>query len=689
MNLMFLKTIYQIKLFSFAIFCMGYFNFFPQEMVCDKVVPSSVKKLYEKGKNYKKYDYKHRVKYYKDALEQEEDCLLCVWELAKMSFRRRYSAGEPMDFPKEYFLKLEGMCPTFHADMYYYLGMIYYMEKNDCEAVNYFNKFLEFPVEDKKKIAVNYNDQKEYVEASLEMSSYFCDFYTNPVPFDPKVLKNVSTADKNEVLPMISPDNEQIYYTSEFDHEVKGDVFIHHEQIFTSSKREDFRKNFKGGNSLEEPFNVGPKYGGATLSLNNKEMYICACMPNGAYMNCDIYSSKLQTVNRVYEDNGRKYDTVVKVWSPLKNIGPNVNGPQSWEAQPSLSSNGKTLYFASARPGGYGKIDIYYSEKLDDGSWGKAKNIGRPINTTESDKSPFIHTDGKTLYFVSESSDLRWGAGDFDIFYARKSKETGKWSAPTNIGYPINSEAPEESLIVSVDGRFGYFSSQRSNGLGGKDIFYFDIPEKAKPDKIILAKGQAESDDSERLSKTKISLRNSDGTKQEQEINIDDDGDFVAVVNVEDVKGDALIEIESEGGAYQSLLVTEEDVSQTVIKDKEIEVNAVEKGQSYTINDIKYETNSSILLSSSKIVLDGFSDWLKSNNEFNIEIQGHTDNVGSDEDNMALSMDRAFSVMEYLISRGVDKSRLSFKGYGESSPKTSNESPEGRSTNRRTDFLIH
>ncbi len=680
------KIIY--KLIFLVGFLFLFYNPVAQED-CDYSISSSVKKLYEKGKNYKKYDYKHRVKFYKDAIEIDEECLPCIWELAKMSFRKNYSSGGAMDFPKRYFLQLENLCPSYHADLYYYLSTIYYMGKNDCEAVKYFTKFLEFPADNPKKIAINYKDQKEYVEASLEMSNYFCDFYSNPVPFDPKVLVNVSSSDKNEVLPIISPDNEQIYFTAEYDQIIKGDVITQHQQIFSSSQRDNFSESFSASFSLEEPFNVGPRYGGATISLNNKEMYICACSANGAYMNCDIFKSVLNTVVRVIEENGKKYDTVVKEWSPLENLGKNINGPQTWEGQPSLSADGKTLYFASARPGGYGKIDIYYSEKDTNGIWGKAINIGRPINTSQSDKSPFIHTDSKTLYFVSESSDLRWGAGDFDIFYTRQNKSTAKWEKPQNIGYPINSEAPEESLIVSVDGRYGYFSSQRSNGLGGKDIFYFEIPEKAKPDKIILAKGQAETDDSELLKKTKITLRNNDGEKEEQEINIDEDGGFVAVVNVEKVKGDALIEISSESGAYQSMLVSEQDLSKTVIKDKEIEVNKIQKGKAYTINDIKYEINSSKLLSSSKIVLNGFGDWLKDNLDLRIEVQGHTDNVGSNEANMALSMDRAFSVMEYLIEVGIDKSRLRFKGYGETNPKASNETSEGRKVNRRTDFLIY
>ena len=667
--------------FFFKLFIIG------QDLDCEVEVPKSIEKIYLKAKNYKKYDYKNRVKYYKETLELEEDCIPCIWELAKMSFRRKYTIGDPMDFPKKYFLQLESLCPAFHADVYYYLSLIYYMEKNDCEAVKYFNKFLEFPTENKKQIAINYKDQKLYVEASLEMSQYFCDFYSNPVPFNPKVLKNISTAERNEILPVISPDNEHIYYTIEYDEYVKGDFAVHHEQLFANSSRVSFRENFLEGKPLEEPFNLGPKYGGATLSLNNKEMYICACIQNGGYFNCDLYVSENQKKTITLKREGKDFDTTFYSWSPLKNLGPNVNGPQTWEAQPSLSGDGKTLYFASARPGGYGKIDIYYSNRNEDGSWSKAENMGKPINSSESDKSPFIHTDSRTFYFVSESSDYRWGAGDFDIFYTQQNEETLIWEEPKNIGYPINSEEAEESLIVSVDGHYGYFSSTRKEGLGGKDIFYFEIPEEAKPDKIVLAKGKG-SFGPNGSENAKMILRDKNGNKKEQDFSVGDEGEFIAIVNVEEVKGDALLEIQTEGGAFESLLISEEDVGNTVVKEKQIDVKPMEKGEAYTINDILFESNSSKLKESSKIVLDGFVDWLLVNKELNIEIQGHTDDVGPDKANLALSMDRSFSVMEYLIKNGVEKSRLKFKGYGESNPKVPNSSSKSRSINRRTDFLI-
>ena len=159
-------------------------------------------------------------------------------------------------------------------------------------------------------------------------------------------------------------------------------------------------------------------------------------------------------------------------------------------------------------------------------------------------------------------------------------------------------------------------------------------------------------------------------------------------MNVEDVTGDALLEIQTDNGAFESLLISKEDVERTVVKQKEIDVQLIEKGQSYTINDILFESNSSKLKESSKIVLDGFSDWLIKNKKLNIEIQGHTDDVGPNKANLALSMDRSFSVMEYLLEKGISKERLLFKGYGETKPKVPNNSPKSRMINRRTDFLI-
>ena len=382
-------------------------------------------------------------------------------------------------------------------------------------------------------------------------------------------------------------------------------------------------------------------------------------------------------------------DTLIFNWTELINLGPNINGPQSWEAQPTLSGDGKTLYFASARPGGKGSVDIYYSERQADGSWGKAKNMGYPINTPESDKSPFIHTDSKTLYFVSKVSEYRLGAGEFDIYYTRQDKKTGKWSEPENIGHPINSEGDEEGIVVSTDGLYAYYSSERSDiGLGGKDIFYFTMPEKAKPDKVVLLKGKVDTEDIQEIKDTKLEVRYKSGEVYEQKIDIDEDGNYVAIANVGKGDEDVVLEVKKEGKAFQSKLIKKEDTDVTFVKDQELEIKDIQKGSTYTIKDILFKTNSSEIDPSSELVLDAFGDWLSNNPDLKIEIQGHTDNVGAEEDNYALSKDRAFTVMEYLSSTGVEPSRMQFKGFGENAPKYDNNSPDNRAKNRRTDFLI-
>ena len=649
----------------------------------NEITDAQVQKIYNKAKNYKKYDYSKRISFFKQSIEIDEECVLCMWELAKLSFRQNSSNGKDLDFSKKYFLILESLCPDYHADLYYYLSLIYYSETNDCKSVEYFNKFLEFPSDDENKLAMNYKEQISTIEATLPIAEFYCDFYSNPVSFNPMLLRNVSSADKNEFLPIISPDNEYIYYTREYEYKALGDVVTSLYQDFSVSKRSNVNQDFDKGQVLPPPFNVGSKYGGATISIDNKELYICACLQNGAYMNCDIYTTKYEFIEK-----GENIDTAFYRWSPLVNLGPNINGPQSWEAQPSLSADGNTLYFASARPGGKGSVDIYYSEKQEDGSWGKAENIGSPINTPDSDKSPFIHTDSKTLYFASKVSDYRFGAGGFDIYYSRQT-ENGTWTKPENIGYPINQEEDEEAIVVSADGHYAYYSSERKDiGAGGKDIYYFIIPEKARPDKIIILKGTVDTEDIESIKDTKLQVRTESDSIYEQSIKIKDDGSFIAIANIGKGDEDVVIEIQKEGKAFESKLIKKEESSTTFIKDQEFEIKDIEEGSTHTIDDILFTTNSSIIQESSKIVLNSFASWLLNNKKISIEIQGHTDDVGSNSNNMALSKDRAFTVMQYLISKGIELSRLKFKGYGEETPKFPNDSVENRAKNRRTDFMI-
>lgn len=667
----------------FVVF-LAFFSIAQDEDVNENcLIPTDKKqlKLYQKGTDNKE-EYKVRITALKELLAINPDCAPALWAMAVETYNAAKINGNAYDIPKKYYLMLIQACPDYHADMYYNMGLIHYQEQDDCGALKYFNAFLKFPLDDDKKLSKKYDNQVKDVKEVIVECEFYCKFYTeNKVYFSPVLVKNVSSAGKDEYLPIISPDNELLFYTREYQYQGKGDMASQTIQEFTSSTRPNASDEFSSGVKMPKPFNVGPKYGGATISIDNREMYICACAKEADYWNCDIFLTKydIQMV-----DGKKEY-----IWSDLINIGPGVNGPKSWEAQPSLSADGKILYFASARPGGYGKIDIYYSKRQPDGLWGPAINMGPEINTAGNDKSPFLHCDSRTLYFVSEQSADRMGAGGFDIFYSKQDPKTGKWSTPKNIGYPINTAGDEEALIVSTDGNYGYFSSDKTKGgVGGKDIFYFQMPEQAKPDKVIIMKGKVSTENLSEVQDTKMEVRFANGEVKQQEIVIQKTGEYVAVANVGDGKEDVLIEIKKEGKAYESKLVKADNIDKTYIKDEGISIKSVKKGSTHTINDILFKTNSSEIDPASKLVLQGFAQWLKDNPTITIEIQGHTDDLGSDADNLALSQDRAFSVMTYLASQGVPASRLKFKGYGESKPKFPNNSDENRRKNRRTDFLI-
>ncbi len=638
-------------------------------------------KLYEKGTDTKE-EYKVRITALKELLEINPDCAPALWAMALETYNAAKINGNAYDIPKKYYLMLIQACPDYHADMYYNMGLIHYQEQDDCGANQYFKTFLKFPIDDEKKLSKKYDIQVKDVKEVLDEVAFYCKFFTeDKVYFNPVLVKNVSSSGKDEYLPIISPDNELLFYTREFNQQNKGDFAGVMVQEFTSSSRPDAASEFTSGKQMPKPFNVGPKYGGATISIDNREMYICACAKEGDYWNCDIFLTKydIQTI-----EGKKEY-----IWSDLINIGPGVNGPKTWEAQPSLSADGLTMYFASARPGGFGKIDIYYSKRQPDGLWGPAINMGPEINTAGSDKSPFLHCDSRTLYFVSEQSSDRMGAGGFDIYYSKQDSKTNKWSKPKNIGYPINTAGDEEALIVSTDGNYGYFSSDKTKGnVGGKDIFYFQMPEHAKPDKVILMKGKVSTENINDIEDTKMEVRFKNGEVKQQEIIIQKTGEYVAVANVGDGKEDVLIEIKKEGKAYESKLVKADNIEKTFIKDEEISIKNVKKGSIHTLNDILFKTNSSEIDPASKIVLQGFAQWLKENPTITIELQGHTDDLGSDADNLALSQDRAFSVMTFIAAQGIPSSRIKFKGYGETKPKFPNTSDDNRRKNRRTDFLI-
>jgi outer membrane protein OmpA-like peptidoglycan-associated protein len=291
-----------------------------------------------------------------------------------------------------------------------------------------------------------------------------------------------------------------------------------------------------------------------------------------------------------------------------------------------------------------------------------------------------MHPDNKTFYF---SSDALPGMGGYDI-YMSKLKEDGSWSTPINVGYPINTEADEVGFFVSTDGKKGYYASNSLKGIGGYDIYEFDLPEKVRPEKVLFIKGEVEGD-KEAIASAKIELKKAKG-KENYEVTYDTlTGKYASVVAFND---DFMLTVKKQGYAYNSAYFSKEDSTLEAPKKVNLQLKKTEVGQSYKLNNILFSTNSSELNSQDKNILTDFSDYLKLNQGLKVAIQGHTDNSGSPADNMKLSEDRAKSVFDFLSQNGIEKSRLSYKGFGETKPVASNDIEEGKAQNRRTEFVI-
>lgn len=653
---------------------------------CDEDIDPKLVKVYEKGIDREKYGKAERLKYLRKALEEEEEYVAANYAMAREQLKTAKAKGSSFNVVERYLLKVIQNCPEYHSEPYYYLGEIALGKREYTKAVEFYDGFLNFKSEDEKAFAKDFDEQLEIVKKNREYAKFFADHFANPVPFEPHILQKVST-EADEYLPLVSPDGSYLFYTRRTE-----DKSASKDQVFESDTKnyierfvrsESVGEGFDGGVNLPPPFNEGENinYGGATISINNRHLYFTSCktyMPKGELnpkprKNCDIYGS-----DYLYGQNPTTGKTGW-YWTEMKNLGPNINTPDGWESQPSLSGDGKTLYFASWREGSKG-IDIYYSTKREDGTWSIAENIGPPINTDKHDKSPFIHSDSRTLYFSSQGN---MNFGGYDIFYTQHD-DKWNWTEPINVGYPINTDEDEHGFIVAANGRSVYYSSGKfKNTRGPLNVLSFDLYKEARPDRVILVKGKLDTD--KPVKRATVEIKNMN-TKEVNQFEVDtNDGSYAAIITVKDTE-DVVVNLKCEGIGFQSKLVPNDSTSS--VTEIDMEAKEMRLGESYTINDIYYQTSSADISRKSKLILLEFSEYLKEHPEIKIAIHGHTDNVGNLNENMSLSADRAFSIMAYLQEQGVAEDRLSFRGFGPTKPIASNSTEEGRAKNRRTEFKI-
>jgi outer membrane protein OmpA-like peptidoglycan-associated protein/tetratricopeptide (TPR) repeat protein len=627
---------------------------------CKVALSKKTEKVYQDGIGlFKKGNYSLAAVAMKNVLKDEPDCIDAMYVLGLINFKKSESNFNEAE---KQFRRVVELCPGYDMYANYYLAEIYFGKDSFELAVPQLNAFLKDV--DKIKKDEDYNRATEL----LRYAKFYTELTNNPVPFLPKVVEGISTTE-NEYLPILSPDNQMAFFTRE-----KHIPADRNSLVQTPKMKEKFMYSmlnpdgtYSAGEEMPEPFNINDNEGGATLTADNNTLYYTVCRYDKVrkYQNCDIYLS----------------ENVGGSWTPIHSVSTKVNLSGSWESQPSISTDGRILFFVSDRSGGYGGYDIYRVIKADNGEWGTPLNLGPLINSTGNEKSPFIHPDGKSLYF---SSDGLPGLGGYDIFFT-KLNDNNTWTKPKNIGYPINSTEDEVGFFVSTDGNRGFFASNKFNGKGGWDLYAFDLYDAARPEKVLFIKGTVRSESSAEPIKARIELRNLE-TKKISEIPLDTNtGNYVAVTPF---SSDYIMTVKKEGHVYESKYIARVDSTFRTPAQVDIEVKPIELNKSYRINDIYFPFNSFDLSQESKAVLDQLIVFLSENPTICIQIQGHTDNIGNDASNLKLSDNRARSVYTYLIEKEIAVIRLTYKGFGKTMPVAGNDTEEGRAKNRRTVFVI-
>ena len=550
-------------------------------------------------------------------------------------------------------LKAIDICADNFPKAYYFLGEIAYNRKDYVNADIYLKKCIELEIGD-----------PYYSDAILLYSKaiVLAEIINNPVKFNPNIVTGIST-EFDEYLPIISPDQELSFFTRRLEKKSKQSITSIMVEEFTWSKKEN--KTFEVGSALDYPFNMESNEGGASITIDNKILYYTKCsLTQGGYKNCDIYY--------VFNQDGS--------WSETQNFSKNISKIDSWESQPTVSSDGRTIIFASDREGGYGKIDLYETT-FKNGQWSNPKNLGDKINSNENEKSPYLHTDGKTLFFASQNFPT---LGGYDIFYSRKDS-SGNWQQPKNIGYPINSVADEISLFVSTDGNIAYFASNHLDGVGGWDIYSFSLHDGAKPERVLFLKGELMDENGLVLEDVELEIKNLK-TNKVTTVKVDA-RTYVSSLTLED-DADVLITVKKEGFSFSSTFIASDDTSFVTPTELNIELQSLEKGKSFNISNIFFSTNSYEINDLAKEILIEFSSYLKLNNSLVIEVNGFTDDIGDFNDNLILSENRASAVRDLILTNGISADRIKFNGFGELHPIEPNKDEKSRGANRRTEFKI-
>lgn len=496
-----------------------------------------------------------------------------------------------------------------------------------------------------------------------------------------------------EYAPLISTDESLIIITARREDSTDGLIDdmdnLPYEDLYYS---ENVGGEWTPLKNLGETVNTGGHDASSGLSSDGKTLF--------------VFRGTLKGGGDVYVSNASE-----EGYTKPKALDKTINSAEH-ESAVSLTYDSQKLYFISEREGGYGGKDIYVSSwNAEKEKWGEPKNLGPVVNSAYDEDGVFIHPDGVTLYYSSKGFNTMGGN---DIFYSEK--ENGNWGKPINIGSPINTPDDDVFFVVAADGRTAYYSSIRKDGYGEKDIYRITFlgPEKppvlnvedqllaeseemnvevplqplvkVRTSKMILLKGIVIDEETNEPVSAAIDLTDNETSEVLATFNSDaTSGSYLVSLPAGHNYG---LNVNADGYLFNSMHFDIPDTAAFKEVYKVIKLKKIKIGKTIVLRNIFFDYNKYTLREESYPELERLQELLTENPVIKVEISGHTDDVGGDEYNRELSENRAKSVVDYLVSKGIVQDRLIFAGYGESQPIASNEKPEGRQENRRTEFKI-
>ena len=636
-------------------------------------------RFFKKGVGY----YPQAVDYYLKAQEFNPDNASLNYKIGNCLFKTGHKGKSG-----EYFKKSYELNPLVDSEIKLMLGKYYHFTGQFDTAITMFKMYKQ---ESEDEISEN---KDILITKQIMECKHGKDFYAKPVRAFVDHLGAAVNSAYADYSPVIEPGGSTLYFTSrrpeDENADIQKDVYGFGEKVYQATRN--------NSGAWSEPSRMGKSInkedhnGIISISTEGDKIYLYSSEDGG-----DIYYSRQKAKDK---------------WSKPRGVSGDVN-TKYHEAYACFSNEGQKLFYVSDHPDGYGKHDIYESEMNKRGKWNEGVNLGTVINSVYDETAIYMHPDGKTLFFSSNGHN---SMGGYDIFKTHID-ESGEWSMPENLGYPINTSGDDLFISFDKNGRKAYIASERPGGKGDTDIY--EVMFLGEEKQILTADvmyqqseyhlnpwhaAQAEpAVDLEVVStmvmKGKVfDSQTKDPLQAEITITDNETNEVLAIFKSDSSTGDYIVKLRS--GKNYGLAIQAEDHlfyseninltgdKKTRIIEKNIGLNRVEIGKHIVLRNIFFDTDKATLRDASRSELDRLYEIMQDYPNIRVEISGHTDNVGSAEYNKKLSERRAKAVVDYLLEKGISKDRFEYKGLGFDQPIATNETEEGRQKNRRTEFKI-